>query len=121
MRKRTVRNGMRLVLAALMLIVVTSFYLGSLSDVVSLSCEVENHMYQFGIFLAAALGAYGVVLTVFGLVMPGLQSDSHVRVMPTFLLIFSAVSLFFYLLASSFDAPREPPRDRLRPGETLSI
>jgi hypothetical protein len=121
MRKRTIRNGMRLVLAALMIIIIASFYHGLVSDVLSFSYEAEMRFYRFGIFWAAVLGGYGVVQAVLGLVLPVRKSDPDVRVAPSLLLIIGLVSLFFYLLAASFDAPTEPTRDRLRPGETITI
>lgn len=121
MRKRTIRNGMRLVLAALVIIIIASFYHDGLGDALSLSYDAEIRFYRVGIFWAAAMGGYGVVQSVFGLVLPARQSDRDVRVMPSLLLIIGIVSLFFYLLAASFDAPDDPSRDRLRPGETITI
>lgn len=121
MRKRTIRNGMRLVLAALIIIITTSFYHSVVSDVLSLSYEAEMRFYQLGIFLAAAMGGYGVVLSVFGLVLSAKQSDSGIRVMPSVFYIFALVSLFFYLLSVTVDSPNEPTRERLRPGETITI
>jgi hypothetical protein len=121
MRKRTVRNGMRLVLSALILTLIASFYHGGVSEVLSLSYDSEMRLYRLGIFLAAAMGGYGVIQAVFGLVLPARQSDSGVRVMPSLFLIVVVVSLFFYLLAAMFDAPYDPTRDRLRPGETITI
>jgi len=121
MRKRTLRNGMRLVLAALVLIIIASFYHESAGEVLSLSIDAELRLYRLGIFWAAAMGGYGVVQAAFGLALPGNQRDSGVRVMPVFLLIVAAVSLFFYLLAASFDSPSNPPHERLRPGETITI
>jgi len=67
------------------------------------------------------MGGYGVMQAAFGLVLPGNLKDSGVRIMPTFLMIAAVVSLFFYLLAASFDAPAVPPREHLRPGETITI
>jgi hypothetical protein len=121
MRKRTIRNGMRLVLAALVLIVITSFYYDGVAELLTLSFEAELRFYRLVIFCAAVMGGYGVVLTVFGLVLPGNQRDSGVRVLPAFLMIVATVSFFFYLLAASFDSHDNPPRDRLRPGETITI
>lgn len=121
MRKRTIRNGMRLVLAALVLIIIASFYHDSVGEILSLSLDAEMRLYRLGIFWAAAMGGYGVVLAAFGLALPGTRSDSGVRVMPSFLMIVAVVSLFFYLLAASFDDPSKPPRERLRPGETITI
>ncbi len=121
MRKHTIRSGMRLVLAALVVIIITSFYYDRVAEILSLSLDAELLTYRLGIFCAAALGGYGVVLAAFGLVLPGTHRDSGVRIVPAFLLIVALVSLFFYLLAASFDTTRNPPRERLRPGETLTI
>jgi len=121
MRKRTIRNGMRLVLAALVLILMVSFFHGAVAEALSLSIEAEMRFYRLGIFWAAAVGGYGVVLAIFGLVLTGNQKDFGVRVMPVFLMIVAAIALFFYLLAASLDESATPQRERLRPGETITI
>jgi hypothetical protein len=121
MRKRTVRNGMRLVLAALALIIVASFYLGTIGELLSLTFSAESRFYQSAIFLAAALGGYGVVLAAFGLALPSDKRDAGARILPVFLMISATVFIFFYLLAASFDAPQKPRQERLRPGETITI
>ncbi|MSN25767.1 MAG: hypothetical protein GJV46_07830 [Geobacter sp.] len=121
MRKRTVRNGMRLVMAALILIILASFYHGNLSELFSLSIASENRIYSLGIFWAAAIGGYGVVLAAFGLVLPHEKRDESVRILPIFLLITGLILLFFYLLASSFNTPADFKQQRLRPGETITI
>ena len=121
MRKRTVQNGMRLVLAALVLIIIVSYYLGNVGDFLSLTTGSESRFYQIGIFLAAALGGYGVVLTAFGCALPADKRDAGARLLPVFLMISATVFLFFYLLAASFDAPQKPRQERLRPGETITI
>ena len=121
MRKRTVRNGMRLVMAALILIVIASFYHGTLSEMFSLSLAAENRIYRLGIFWAAAIGGYGVVLAAFGFILPHDKRDESVRILPVFLIITGLISLFFYLLASSFNTPTNFEQKRLRPGETITI
>ena len=121
MRKMTVRNGMRLVFSALVLIIIASFYHAGVSEVLSLSYNSEMRFYRWGIFCAAAMGGYGVVLSAFGLVLPARKGDTAVRIMPLLFLIIGVISLFFYLLAASLDSPHEPARERLRPGETITI
>ena len=121
MRKRTVRNGMRLVMAALILIVLASFYHVQLSDLFSLSPATESQVYRLGMFWAAAIGGYGVVVTVFGFVLSSLKNDSQVRLLPIFLCISAMIFLFFYLLSSSIDAPARDEQRRVRPGETITI
>lgn len=121
MRKRTVRNGMRLVMAALILIILASFYHGALSDIFSLSYSAENRVYSLGIFWATALGCYGVVLVAFGFVLSSQKPDQSVRILPNFLIISALIALFFYLLTASINNPQKHEQKRLRPGETITI
>ena len=119
MRKRTVRNGLRLILAALLLIVLASFYHVGIADLFSMSEGAETRLYRLCIFWAAAFGGYGVVLAAFGLVLPADSRDAKVRVLPIFFLILATMALFFFLLASSFNEPPRP--ERLHPGDTITI
>ena len=119
MRKRMIRKGLRLVLAALLLIVLVSFYHSAIADLFSFSVNSEERLYGFGIYLAAAAGCYGVVLAVLGFLMLGDTRDAGVRLLPYFLLIAMAVLLFFWLLVSSFNKASNP--GGLRPGETITI
>lgn len=121
MRKRTVRNGLRLVMAALILIVLASFYHGQLADLFSLSLSAENRIYRLGMFWAAAIGGYGVVTTVFGFVLSPHKNDVQIRLLPIFIGVTAMMFLFFYLLSSSIDAPPRDEQRRVRPGETITI
>ena len=121
MRKRTVRNAMRLIMAALILIILSSFYHGDLAELFSLSLDAESRIYRLGIFWAAAIGGYGVVLAAFGFILAPQKRDESIRILPLFLIITGLIFLFFYLLASSFDAPTRYEQKRLRPGETITI
>lgn len=119
MRKRTIRSGMRLLLAALLLIILASFYHAGLANLLFLSPGSEQRFFSLGLFAAAALGGYGAVLAVFGLVLPGDARDARVRIFPVFILLVCAVALFFYLFMASFSAPLED--QQLRPGDTITI
>lgn len=119
MRKRTVRNGLRLLFAALLLIVLASFYHGGIAGLLSLSPGNEQRFYGLVMFVAAGIGGYGVMLSVFGLLLPADRRDAGVRVFPLLLLLALAVFLFFYLFVSSFNEPVED--EPLRPGNTITI
>ena len=121
MRKRTVRNGMRLVLASLILIILASFYHLQLSDLLLLTPTAEDRIYRLGMFWAAAMGGYGAILTVFGFVLSPLKTDVHIRLLPLFIAISLLVVLFFSLLSSSLHAPVRDERRPVRPGETITI
>jgi hypothetical protein len=112
---------MGLVLAALFLIVLASFYNDQLSDLFLLSQSAEGRIYRLGIFWAAAIGGYGVVVTVFGFVLSPLKNDAQVRILPLFIGISIMIILFFYLLSSSIESPGRDEQRRLRPGETITI
>ncbi|NTV49751.1 MAG: hypothetical protein HGB32_06285 [Geobacteraceae bacterium] len=121
MRKRTVRNGMRLVMAALILIVIASFYHVQISDLFSLTSSAESRIYRLGMFWAAAIGGYGVVVTAFGFALSPLKNDYQIRLRPLLIGIFVLVFIFFYLLSSSVEGPPGDEQRRLRPGETITI
>jgi predicted permease len=121
MRKRTVRNGMRLIIASLILIVLASFYHEQLSDLFSLLPAAESRFYRLGIFWAAAIGGYGVVVTVFGFVLSPDKKDAQIRLMPIVLVISAMIFIFFYLLSSSIKDPGRDEQRRIRPGETITI
>lgn len=121
MRKRTVRNGLRFLLVALILIILASFYHENISDIFSLSPAAGNRIYHLGIFWATAIGSYGVVLVAFGFVLASQKRDEAIRILPTFLFVSGLVFLFFYLLATSIGAPSKEEQRRLRPGESVTI
>lgn len=121
MRKRTVRNGMRLVMAALILILLASFYHVQISDLFTLSPAAESRVYRLGIFWAAAIGGYGVVLTTLGFLLSPLKNDVQIRLLPLALTISAMIFLFFYLLSSAIETPSRDDQRRLRPGETITI
>jgi uncharacterized membrane protein YkvI len=112
---------MRLVVAALILIILASFYNVQLSDLFSLSPSTESLVYHFSIFLAAAIGGYGVVAAVFGFVLSPLKNDPQIRLLPVLLGLLALIILFFYLLSVSIEAPARDEQRRLRPGETITI
>jgi len=112
---------MRLVITALILIVMASFYHVQLSDLFSLSSAAESRIYRLGMFWAAAIGGYGVVVAALGFALSPLKNDVKVRLLPVFLTMAAMILLFFYLLSSSINAPPGDERRRLRPGETITI
>lgn len=121
MRKRTVRNGMRMIMAALVMIVLASFYHIQISDAFSFSAEAENRVYQLGMFWSAVLGGYGVVATALGCAMSPVKNDIQVRILPAFIGISVMVLWFFFLLYASFNAPPREEQRRLHPGDAITI
>ncbi len=121
MRKSTVRNGLRMIMAALILIILASFYHVQISDLFSLTLSEESRIYRLGMFWAAAIGGYGVVLTAFGFVLSSINKDTQVRLRPLFAGVSALIFLFFYLLSSEISAPARDEQRRVHPGETITI
>jgi hypothetical protein len=121
MRKRTVRNGIRFVQAALIIIIAASFYHSQITDFFSLTASSEISLYRNGMFWAAAIGGYGVVVMAFGFALSPFKNDADVRLLPSVVFISAMIALFFYLLFSAIDAPPIDEQRRVRPGETITI
>ena len=121
MRKRTVRNGMRLVAAALIMIVLASFYHSQITDMFSLSATAEGRIYRNGMFWAAAIGGYGGVVTALGFVLSPEKNDAGIRLLPVFMFVSGLILLFFYLFSAALDAPIRDEQRRILPGETITI
>jgi len=108
-------------MAALILIVIASFYHVQISDLFSLTPSAESRIYRLGMFWAAAIGGYGVVVTAFGFALSPQKNDCPIRLRPLLIGIFVMISIFFYLLSSSIKEPLRDEQRRLRPGETITI
>ena len=121
MRKRSVKNGMRLILIAQIMIVAASFFHSQITDFFSLSASTGSRIYQNGMFLAAAIGGYGVVVTVFGFILSPRKNDAEVRLFPVILCISGMIFLYFYLLSDAMDSPARYEQRRVMPGETITI
>lgn len=120
MRRRTVRNGLRLLLASLALIILASFYHSGVAELFAFSPVTGVRMYGLGMALAAAVGAYGVVLAVAGLILPTSdRRDAAIRIAPLFVLVACAVALFFYLFMVSFSSPDDG--ESVPPGTVITI
>jgi fatty acid desaturase len=115
-----VRNGLRLLLAALFLIILASFYHGAIADLFVMTSEDEARFYRLGLFWASVIGGYGVVLAAFGLARPDDPRDVRIRLLPLFLMVMGVMTIYFYLLAAAFQEP-PPEHRRLRPGESITI
>ncbi|BCG48061.1 hypothetical protein GEOBRER4_n2929 [Citrifermentans bremense] len=117
MRKRTVRSGIRAISAAIISLMVATFFHGSLAEFFLLGLDGEARLVFFGFFLAGVLGGFGVLVAAIGL----LQSETphpKARLSSSILLLFSLIFLFLVLTYTSFT---NPPPSRLAPGESINI
>ncbi len=117
-RKRTVRSGLRFMIAAVVLLLLGTFYGQQVNAVLSLPTDGAFEFVRLAFFWAGIFGASGVIICIAGLVQrsPGIEKF---RLMPSFFLFVLLLVVFFTLFYRTLTAP---PADRpLRPGETLII
>lgn len=112
MRKSTVRSGMRLLLAAMLLIFIAGFYS-------SITPGATENFYGQIIFWATALGGVGVIMAVAGMIRSPGRDDHKIKIYPLLLLILAVIIFYFYLMTSSLFTPAI--YERLHPGETITI
>ena len=118
MRKTTIRNGLRLLIVATLLVIAASFYHGPVAGLLALSPAGDVEFVYLAFFWSGILGGVGIVLVMTGLMRSG-SSDRAIRLTPVLVGLLAAICLFFVLFFRSFTAPDTPPR--LRPGETVII
>lgn len=111
MNKVTVRSGMRMLLAAMLLILLAGLY--------NIVAPGTTDLYGRAIFGASALGVLGVITAVAGLIRSPGRYDHKIKIFPLLLLIFAVIVFYFYLMTSLFSTPAI--HERLRPGDTITI
>ena len=117
MERSSVQYGLKLITAAVAMVIVSTFYHEEVATLLFLSPAAEMRFVFLGLFLGGICGGLGIIVTVAGILRRA-TSGRDVSLAPTLLILAAAILLFFFLLYSSFKAP-EP--EKLRPGETLTI
>jgi hypothetical protein len=118
MRRRQVRNGLRIILISIILIMLVSFFNSDIVRLLSLPIHWQHRFYSEGIFWSAAVGGYGVIVTVLGLLISSDSRDRGIRLLPVITMLLLSVALFFYLLISSFNST---VIEQHKPGTSISI
>lgn len=118
MRAATVRAGLKMLIAAISLLIMASFYHDAMSRLFALSATASGQFVYLSLFWAGMLGGGGIVVVIIGLLRVSVAGQ-RVRLAPTLLILLAMVALFFMLLYRSFTAPADSPM--LRPGETIVI
>lgn len=118
MRKRTVRTGLRFMIAAILLLLLGTFYSQQVNTILALPSDGTFEFVKLAFFWAGIFGAAGVIIFISGLIRrsSGLEKFS---LMPTFFFFILLLALFFTLFYRSLTSP--PAERPLRPGETLII
>lgn len=117
MRKSTVKSGLNLISAGIVLVTLATFFHERIAWILSLSSSGEMRLVFFGLFWGGMAGCMGIIVTVTGL-LRGAASRQEINLTPALIILVAAAVFFFILLFSSFTTTEQP---RLRPGETITI
>lgn len=118
MRSQMVRSGLRFISSGIICVIVATFFSGQVSRWLFLGMADDIRISFLGLLLGGMCGAWGVIMTATGLLQSGAQ-ERRVSLVPTVLLLFSLITLFFVLAYTSFTSPAGPPQ--LQPGESINI
>lgn len=118
MRRKTVRDGLRLLAAAIFLLILGTFYSREISGLIFFSSGGAVEFVQLTFLWGGILGGVGMIMICVGLLRASLRSE-QARVLPSLALVLIMLGLFFLLFARAVTSPPSP--QPLRPGETLII
>ncbi|KAF0221684.1 MAG: hypothetical protein FD174_15 [Geobacteraceae bacterium] len=117
MRKSTVKSGLNLVSAGIVLVTLATFFHEQIAWILSLSHGSETRFVFLGLFWGGMAGCLGIVVTVAGF-LRGTVNRQEITLVPAVIILVAVALLFIFLLFSSFTNSEQP---RLRPGETITI
>ena len=117
MRKKTVRTGLKFMLAGMLCVIIATFFPVELARLLFLGIGGEVRVTFLGFFLGGMCGGCGVLVSAAGLLQGG-GGENGVRLVPTVMLLFSLVILFFVLAYSALSTPQSRPLPR---GESVDI
>lgn len=117
-RRRTVRTGLRFIIAAGVLLLLGTFYSQQVNAFFSLPGEGAIEFVKLSFFWSGIFGAIGVFTVVIGLMQRASATDRF-SLLPAILLVVFLFTLYFTLFYRALFTPLAP--QPLRPGETLII
>ncbi len=120
MRKGTVRAGMRIILSALILIMLASFYHAGVARLLSLAPDSALTLYGQVVVISLITGILGVIMAVAGLIKSPGRHDYKIKIYPLFLLLVGVVLFYIYMMVYS-GVPEFEDDPPLKPGETVTI
>lgn len=118
MRKKTVRLGIRLVIAAISLVTLGTFFHDPVAELFSLSASTEFRFVYLVLGWGGAIGCCGIVIAAIGLFRGEQTSRNSIQLARTFWVLAAIIILFFALLVASFRGVGQPEH---RPGKTVII
>lgn len=118
MRKRTVRSGLRLLILAVTLLLLGTFYGQQINTLFAVAGDGAAEFVKLAFFWGAVLGAAAILMIAFGLLQRSIIGEK-VRILPALFFLLFLLAAFFTLFYRTVSAPPQP--QPLRPGETLLI
>lgn len=118
MRKKTVRLGLNLMVAAISLVTLATFFHGFVATILFFPAGLEARFVYLALAWGGAIGCCGVIIAASGFLREERTQRPRVRLIPSVVVLAAVIILFFVLLLSSF---RESYHPGLRPGETVII
>ena len=118
MRKKTVRTGLKFMLAGIVCVMVATFFPDEAASLLLLGIGGDVRITFLGFFLGGVCGGCGVLVSAVGLLQSG-ADEKGVRLAPTVLLLLSLILLFFVLAYNAFTTIPEAPA--LPRGESINI
>lgn len=118
MRKKTVRSGLRLLILAVILLLLGTFYGQQINTFLAVPGDGAAEFVGLTFFWGGILGATAIVMIAFGLLQRSLATEK-IRLLPALSFLLLLLLIFFTLFYRSLTAP--PQEQPLRPGETLII
>jgi hypothetical protein len=117
MINKTVRLGMKYMLAGLLLIIIVTFFHKELSGLFLFSLTEEARLFSVGILSGGIIGGAGVLISALGFLC---QSGTNDRFgpAPLFIIIIGLIAIIFLLF---FSCSKTDDMKSVHPGETVSI
>lgn len=117
MRRSVVKTGLKLVSAAVALVISAAFFHEYVASLFFLSPGGETQFIFLGLFWGGLFGFSGIAVMIVGLLRsPG--GEQGVGLLKPLVILVALVLFFLCLLLSSFSGPERP---QLRPGEMITI
>jgi glucan phosphoethanolaminetransferase (alkaline phosphatase superfamily) len=117
-RKRTVRTGLRFMIASVLLLLLGTFYSQQINALFSLPPDGAFEFVKLAFFWSTIFGATGVIVLIFGLIKRSSAVEKF-SLAPVFFLFIFLLTVFFTLFYRTLSSP--PVQQPLKPGETLII
>ncbi|MFZ3207806.1 MAG: hypothetical protein WA140_03105 [Geobacteraceae bacterium] len=117
MRMNSVKSGLNLVFAGIVMVTLATFFHGNIAALLGFSISAEMRLVFLGLFWGGVFACVGITITVIGLLM-GVAGRQASNLRPIIIALAMAVMIFIVLM---FTYLRGHERPRLQPGETLTI